>query len=87
MTPRQEPQSPSSNGQPAAAIPLRRGALALTNLTKLAGLVVAVNEAVLRTELRPSVIALAAFMMAGAQVSETLLLSVIERFFEAREDR
>lgn len=91
MTPRQEPQSPSTNGQappPSTGVGQARGAaLVLTNLTKLAGIVVAFNEAVLRTDLRPSVMALAAFMMAGAQVSETLLISLIERFFGTREDR
>lgn len=92
MTPRQEPPPPPpSNGKPAptsnGAGQVRGATLALTNLTKLAGLVVAFNEAVLRTELRPSVIALAAFMMAGAQVSETLLVSAIERFFGTHGDR
>ena len=91
MTPRQEPPPPPSNGQPPPSLPgaaqARGAALAVTNLTKLAGIVVAFNEAVLRTELRPSVMALAAFMMAGAQVSETLLVSAIERFFGTHGDR
>lgn len=67
--------------------PVRGAALALTNLTKLAGLVVAVNEAVLRSELRPSVLALAAFMMAGAQVSEGLLLSLLDHFLGRGETK
>lgn len=72
-------RKPPRQQSPVAA-PARGAALAVTNLTKFAGLIVAVNESVLRSELRPSVLAVAAFMMAGAQVSETVLLSVIDRF-------
>lgn len=67
--------------------PVRGATLALTNLTKLAGLIVAVNEALLRSELRPSVLALAAFMMAGAQVSEGLLLSLLDHFLGRGETK
>jgi hypothetical protein len=45
----------------------------ITNLTKVLGLVVAVNEAILRSDLRPQVLAVAAFMMAGAQGFEQLV--------------
>jgi hypothetical protein len=45
----------------------------ITNLIKLAGLAVAVNEAMLRAELRPSALGVAAFMMAGAQGFEQLI--------------
>lgn len=61
--------------------PARGLALATTNLTKLAGLAIAVNEALLRSELRPTALAVAAFMMAGAQVSEGVLLAMVDRFF------
>jgi hypothetical protein len=62
-------------GQPQKAA--RGVGLFLTNLTKLAGLVVAVNEALLRAEIRPVSLAVAAFMMSGAQGIETLLDKLI----------
>lgn len=70
-----QPLGPSNRGQ----APARSVTLVLANLTKLAGLVVAVHEAF--TARSPVVMAVAAFMMAGAQISETLVLGVIERFF------
>jgi hypothetical protein len=47
--------------------------LAITNLTKIAGVVVTVNETLIRTELRPIALAVAALMIAGAQGLETVL--------------
>lgn len=47
--------------------------LAITNVTKLGGLIVALNESLIRTEVRPVTLAVAAFMMAGAQGLETFL--------------
>jgi hypothetical protein len=52
----------------------------LTNLIKLAGLAIAVNELVLRTEPRSIGLAVAAFMMAGAQISEEVLVGFIDNF-------
>jgi hypothetical protein len=49
--------------------------LIITNLTKLAGLVVVVNEALFEPVLRPEVIGIAALMMAGAQGLESFLRS------------
>jgi len=69
----QERSSSPGNGAP------RGIALALTNLTKLAGLVVVLNEALLRTEMRPLVLAVSAFMMAGAQGVETLVDRLLGR--------
>jgi hypothetical protein len=66
--------------------PVRNWTLALTNLTKLAGLIIAVNEALLRAEVRPTALALAAFMMAGAQLSENAVLAALDRFFGAPRD-
>jgi hypothetical protein len=56
-------------------------ALLLTNLTKLAGLAVGLNEAIIRADGRAGVLAFAAFMIAGGQLSETALLAVIDRLF------
>lgn len=64
-TPAQEQQDRRS---PAQAF-----GILITNLIKAGGLAVAVNESLLRTELRPSVLAIAAFMMAGATGAETLI--------------
>ena len=52
--------------------------LAITNLTKLAGLVIAVDQA-FGVHPRTTLIALAAFMMAGAQFSESVLINAIGR--------
>jgi hypothetical protein len=80
----QQPPSPAPvtpPDPPAPSVePLRRGTLIVTNVIKLAGLVVAINELVLRSQLRPLSAGIAVFMMAGAQVSESVLLAAIDRF-------
>ena len=45
----------------------------LANAIKLGGLGVAINELLIRSELRPGALAIAAFMMAGAQGLESFL--------------
>lgn len=55
----------------------KAGALLVTNSVKVAGAVIAVNEAF--TTKDAVVIALAAFMMAGAQVSEPLVMAIFDR--------
>lgn len=57
----------------------RGGTLVFTNTVKIVGLWIAVRE-VLRPDRDAYVLALAAFMMQGAQLSEELLLGVIDRF-------
>lgn len=57
----------------------RSGTLLITNLCKLTGLAIAIRE-VLRPDRDAAVLALSAFMMSGAQLSEELLLGMIERF-------
>lgn len=52
-----------------------RSTLIVTNLIKLGGLAVALNEVFLKPEIRSGGIALAALMMAGAQSLETFLTS------------
>ena len=61
----------------------RRLTLLITNAIKLGGLVVALNEAVGHDQPRALVIGLAAFMMAGAQVSEEAFLGIVQRIFGA----
>lgn len=61
---------------------------AITNATKIAGLYIGVKAATGPDPSQEAItMALAAFMMAGAQVSETAIMKVIERFFGVdRED-
>lgn len=67
--------------------PVRSWTLALTNLTKLAGLVIAINEALVRSEVRPTALAVAAFMMAGAQLSESALLAALDRLLGTKDEQ
>lgn len=67
------PASPTPTPSPASAAAARGIGLAITNLTKLGGLWITVNETLVRTELRPVALGVAAFMMAGAQGLETFL--------------
>lgn len=55
--------------------PSERSTLIVTNVIKICGVAVAMNEVFARPEIRPGGIALAALMMAGAQSLETFLTS------------
>jgi len=76
MTAGQEAHS-SPDPHPAAA-PAKRSAILITNITKVAGVAVAVHEAF--TTKDAVVMAVAALMVAGGQFSETLILGLIDRF-------
>lgn len=52
-----------------------RFGLVLTNATKLAGIIVAVHEALLVEHVRAAVLGIAALMMAGAQSLESSLVA------------
>lgn len=73
----------------------RAAALLTTNMIKIGGLGAAMNELFIRPSARTSVIALAAFMMAGAQLSEQAVLAALDRIMgggegessEKREER
>lgn len=65
-------QNQEPDGQVVALSPLARTGFLVTNLIKLGGLAIAINEVLLRSELRPVALGVAAFMMAGAQGIETL---------------
>lgn len=56
-----------------------RTTLIVTNLTKLGGLVLGLHEAL--TAKDPAVMAFAAFLCAGARVSENVILGFLDRFF------
>lgn len=66
-----------------ARMPIQQGlsrvALIITNLTKVSGLIIGFHEAL--TTKSPTVMAFAAFLCAGARVSEPALLAFINRFF------
>lgn len=63
-----------SDDSATKASPERIG-LVITNLTKLGGIVIALNEVFSRNDLRPGAIGIAALMMAGAQSLESFLTS------------
>lgn len=70
------PTSDNRRESPVAA-PARGFALIVTNLTKVGGLIVGINEGLGGG--RSAVLAFAAFLIAGGQLSETFLLSMIDR--------
>lgn len=70
-----------SNGR-AAELRARGSTLVITNVTKLVGLGIAINEMVLRTDARNSVIAFCAVCVLGVQVAENVVLKFIERLFD-----
>lgn len=55
----------------------------VTTVTKLAGVIISLNEILLRENLRPAVLAEAGFMMAGAQFSESAILAALDRIMGA----
>lgn len=55
--------------------------LLVTNITKLAGLGLALNEVFIQAHPRTLEILLSAFMMAGAQISEDTVMSLWGRIF------
>lgn len=59
----------------------RGSALLLTNVTKVVGLGLAINELAIREDARNSAIALCAICVLGAQVVEDVALRIIDRFF------
>lgn len=59
--------------------------LIITNLIKLGGLGVALDQVFFRPSAEPVALALAAFMMAGAQGVEEAALHFVARFFGAPE--
>lgn len=73
------PSPPSPRPSRGSGIQARWSTLALTNLTKLVGLGLAVNEAAIRANARDSVIGFCALCVLGAQVAENIILRVIDR--------
>jgi hypothetical protein len=67
--PAQRPSSPKARGF----------GLLVTNLAKLAGVIVTLNETLLRSQLRPIALAVSALMIAGAQGVETVLDRLLGR--------
>lgn len=69
-----EPQSKEEWGRLA-----RAGTLLLTWATKLVGLAAAFEQLLLSDNPKPVALAVAAFMMAGAQFSEGLVLTILDK--------
>jgi hypothetical protein len=59
--------------------------LIVTNAVKVGGLLVVLNEAFNKPQPRTVDIAVAAFMMAGAQISEEAILNLVSRMFGGTE--
>lgn len=55
------------------------GSVWVANVVKLAGVAMALNEALVRSELRPLVIALVAVMIAGVQALESIVDRVLAK--------
>jgi hypothetical protein len=76
---------PKDNGeqtsQRTGAGAARGSTLAITNLTKVAGIFLAVNEALGSTPADHGILAVAALFVLGAQVAENIILGAIDRFF------
>lgn len=60
----------------------RGSTLVVTNLAKLVGLGLAVNEAAVRPNARESVLAFCALCLVGTQAAENMALRTIDRLFE-----
>jgi hypothetical protein len=72
---------PSS--EPIAGRFARSATLLITYATKLVGLASAFNQLLLHDSPKPLPLAVAAFMMAGAQFSEGAVLAVIDRLVDS----
>lgn len=72
-------QAPNGHGPPDPATSIRRSTLIITNMIKVAGLVLAVREMLTRRD--PVVIAACVTMMSGVQGLEQVVVSFFERFF------
>ncbi len=59
--------------------------LVVTNVIKVAGLYVGVKAAT-HTPTDAVTLAFAAFLIAGGQLSETVILGIVERFFGIKRD-
>lgn len=64
---------------------LRKSTLVVTNLVKLFGMGIAVNEMVIRSNARDSVVAFCALCVLGTQAAEDAFLRLIDRVFSTQE--
>lgn len=65
--------------QPSASVRARGFTLLAANLTKLSGAAVALNETLLRSELRPLAVAVAALMISGPRALEAFMERLMGR--------
>lgn len=80
QSPHDEPQTPPTHTQVQAKV-ARGSALVVTNLTKLAGVYLAVSEQAGKGDAQTSVLATAALFVLGGQMAETVLLRAVDQFF------
>lgn len=77
-----EPNGISQQDKKSGGGAARGSTLLLTNITKLAGLVIALHEALGKDHAQAVVLAVAATFVLGAQVAENVLIRAIDRFFD-----
>ena len=80
------PQPDPAPRQPAPLRLLRVLTLLVSNAIKLGGLYITVHEIATQPQPRLSVIAVALFMMSGAEVSEDTVITLVSRMFGAHTE-
>lgn len=83
IKPKARAKTSKSSHEERPAPVLRGLTVVVTNLIKLGGLALAVNEIMIRPELRESAIAFCALCILGAQAAEDMFLRAIDRFFSS----
>lgn len=86
MTGQRSPRRKHRSQEERPAPALRRSTLVITNIAKLVGLGIAINEMVIRPTLRESVVAFCAICILGTQVVEDVILHAIDRIFSRESE-
>lgn len=69
------------DARPTAQVAARLSTLVITNITKIAGLIVALNELMIRGQPRTPGLVVAGFMMAGGEGAERIVIALLEHVF------
>jgi hypothetical protein len=81
------PQGKKKNPQRKLLSASRDSTWAIANISKVVGLVIAVNEMIIRDgEIRQSVLAFCGLLVLGSQATEDLILHTIDRIFSRELD-
>lgn len=76
----------SSSTEKRPAPRLRNSTLVVMNMGKLIGFAIAVNETMIRDNLRESALAICALFVLGTQAAEDVALHFIDKLFSGAED-